>query len=86
MDIGPPELILILVVVLVLFGGAQLPKLAKNLGKAQREFKSVMQGDGEPQTADAPATEPPTVSEAEANAEPVAEPTASSADSPTEAH
>ena len=29
----------ILVVVLVLFGGAQLPKLAKNLGKAQKEFK-----------------------------------------------
>ena len=53
MDIGPPELILILVVVLVLFGGAQLPKLAKNLGKAQREFKSAMQqgGEGEPAAA-----------------------------------
>ena len=25
--------------VLVLFGGSQLPKLAKNLGKAQKEFK-----------------------------------------------
>jgi sec-independent protein translocase protein TatA len=57
-DIGPPELILILVVVLVLFGGAQLPKLAKNLGKAQREFKSAMQqGDDEPQSADTTATE-----------------------------
>lgn len=42
MDIGPPELILVLVVVLVLFGGSQLPKLAKNLGKAQREFKAAM--------------------------------------------
>ena len=37
--LGAPEIILILVVVLVLFGGAQLPKLAKNLGKAQKEFK-----------------------------------------------
>jgi sec-independent protein translocase protein TatA len=37
--IDPPEIVLILVVVLVLFGGAQLPKLAKNLGKAQKEFK-----------------------------------------------
>ncbi len=37
--IGPPEIGLILVVVLVLFGGSQLPKLAKNLGKAQQEFK-----------------------------------------------
>jgi sec-independent protein translocase protein TatA len=38
-DIGGPELIIILVVVLVLFGGSQLPKLARNLGQAQKEFK-----------------------------------------------
>jgi sec-independent protein translocase protein TatA len=42
---GGPELIIILVVVLVLFGGSQLPKLAKNLGKAQKEFKEGM-GEG----------------------------------------
>ena len=36
----PPEMILIVVVLLVLFGGSQLPKLAKNLGKAQQEFKT----------------------------------------------
>ena len=34
-----PEWIIVLVVVLVVFGGSQLPKLAKNLGKAQKEFK-----------------------------------------------
>jgi sec-independent protein translocase protein TatA len=39
---GGPEWIIILVVVLVLFGGSQLPKLAKNLGKAQKEFKDGM--------------------------------------------
>jgi len=48
--LDPPEIILILVVVLVLFGGAQLPKLAKNLGKAQKEFKD---GLSEGQKADA---------------------------------
>jgi sec-independent protein translocase protein TatA len=37
-----PNWIIILVVVLVLFGGSQLPKLAKNLGKAQKEFKDGM--------------------------------------------
>jgi sec-independent protein translocase protein TatA len=37
--LDPPEIVLVLVVVLVLFGGSQLPKLAKNLGKAQQEFK-----------------------------------------------
>ena len=42
MDFGPPELLILLVVVIVLFGGSQLPKLAKNLGKAQREFKAAL--------------------------------------------
>ncbi len=37
--LDPPEIVLILVAVLLLFGGSQLPKLAKNLGKAQKEFK-----------------------------------------------
>lgn len=34
-----PEWIIVLVVVLVIFGGSQIPKLARNLGKAQKEFK-----------------------------------------------
>lgn len=34
-----PEVIIVLVVILVLFGGSQIPKLAKNLGQAQKEFK-----------------------------------------------
>jgi sec-independent protein translocase protein TatA len=34
-----PEWIVVLVVVLVLFGGSQLPKLARGFGTAQREFK-----------------------------------------------
>jgi sec-independent protein translocase protein TatA len=42
----PPEMILIIIVLLVLFGGSQLPKLAKNLGKAQQEFKSGL-ADGQ---------------------------------------
>ena len=39
MNLGPTELIIVLVIVLVLFGGAKLPELAKSLGEAQREFK-----------------------------------------------
>jgi sec-independent protein translocase protein TatA len=43
-----PEWIIVLVVVLVIFGGSQLPKLAKNLGKAQKEFKDgLAEGQGE---------------------------------------
>jgi sec-independent protein translocase protein TatA len=39
MNLGTPELIIVLVVVLLLFGGTQLPKLARSLGQAQKEFK-----------------------------------------------
>ena len=41
-----PELIIAAVVVLVLFGGTQLPKFAKNLGQAQKEFKKGL-ADGQ---------------------------------------
>ncbi len=40
-----------MIVVLVLFGGAQLPKLAKNLGKAQKEFKDGMADANKPDDA-----------------------------------
>jgi sec-independent protein translocase protein TatA len=38
--LGAPELIIILVVVLLLFGSTRLPKLARSLGQASKEFKS----------------------------------------------
>lgn len=42
MNLGPTELGIILVIILVLFGGAKLPKLARSLGQAQKEFKQGM--------------------------------------------
>lgn len=39
MNLGTPELLIILVLVLLVFGGAKLPKLARSLGQAQKEFK-----------------------------------------------
>jgi sec-independent protein translocase protein TatA len=36
---GPDLLIVVLVVVVVLFGGAAIPKLARNLGSAKKEFE-----------------------------------------------
>jgi sec-independent protein translocase protein TatA len=38
-NLGAPELLIVLLVVLVLFGGAKLPQLARSLGRAQSEFK-----------------------------------------------
>ena len=38
-----PEWIIPLVVLVVLFGGSQLPKLARGIGSAQREFKKGLE-------------------------------------------
>ena len=40
MNLGPTELLIVLAVVLVLFGGSKIPKLARSLGQAQKEFKT----------------------------------------------
>jgi len=42
--IGGPELMMVLFVVLMLFGGKKLPELAKGLGKSMREFKKAASG------------------------------------------
>lgn len=39
MNLGAPEIIIALVVILLLFGSTQLPKLARSMGQAQKEFK-----------------------------------------------
>ena len=39
--IGMPELIVILVIVLIIFGAAKLPEIGKALGKAIKEFKKA---------------------------------------------
>jgi sec-independent protein translocase protein TatA len=44
LDIGGPELMLILFVALLLFGGDKLPDLARGLGKGIRDFKDASEG------------------------------------------
>lgn len=51
---GAPEALIVLVVVLVLFGGSQIPKMARNLGQAQKEFKKgLSEGQKADETNDA---------------------------------
>lgn len=47
MGLGAPEIILILAVVLILFGGKKIPELMKGLGKGVKEFKDATNGTDE---------------------------------------
>jgi sec-independent protein translocase protein TatA len=43
MGIGMPELIIILVIALLIFGAGKLPQVGSSLGKAIREFKGAIE-------------------------------------------
>jgi sec-independent protein translocase protein TatA len=61
--LGGPELIVIFLIILLLFGGAKLPGLAKGLGQSIKEFKKASKDDepGKPaETKTASATPPKT--------------------------
>ncbi|HEX7094472.1 MAG TPA: twin-arginine translocase TatA/TatE family subunit [Acidimicrobiales bacterium] len=45
MDVGPAELLIVLVIVLVLFGADRLPRLARGLGSAIHEYRRGLRGD-----------------------------------------
>ena len=51
MDVGPAELIIVLVIVLLLFGGKKLPELARSIGQARRELQNGEKDDApDPET------------------------------------
>ena len=54
-NLGPTELIVVFLIVLLLFGGAKLPGLAKGMGQAIREFKKSKDDttDEKPRPSDA---------------------------------
>jgi len=67
-QIGLPEILLILAVLLFLFGARKLPELARSLGKSTKEFKQGMQDGSEEETPagdgdDQPRTEKTTAPE-----------------------
>ena len=61
--LGAPELIVILVILLVLFGGSKLPSLAKGLGQSVKEFKKAAKDAEQEEAKPAPAATVPTTTE-----------------------
>lgn len=49
-NVGPMEIILVLIVALIVFGPKKLPELGKSLGKGINEFKGSISGDHESPT------------------------------------
>lgn len=63
MPVGPWELAIILVIIVIIFGAGKLPEIGGALGKGIREFKESTRDSGteEPESSNAappPATEP----------------------------
>jgi sec-independent protein translocase protein TatA len=52
--LGPGEIILLLVVILVVFGAGRLPQIGTSLGKALKNFRQGLKGEDEPKDEDKP--------------------------------
>jgi sec-independent protein translocase protein TatA len=64
-NVGPLEIALVLVIVLVIFGPKRLPELGKSVGKGIREFKGSLSTDDDAEISAQRATAPPAVVEGE---------------------
>jgi sec-independent protein translocase protein TatA len=80
-NVGPLEIAVVLIIVLIIFGPKRLPELGQSMGRGIREFKSSLSGDKdkdspeekrpELQASEAKPTEPAAGGAAEKPAEPV---------------
>ena len=67
-SLGPSELVIILVIVLILFGVGRLPEVGGAIGKGLREFKRASTGEYDGTTPDKVATPPKDATEAPSDA------------------
>jgi sec-independent protein translocase protein TatA len=71
--LGTPELLIILAVVVLLFGAAKLPELARGSGRALRIFKAetkgLMDGDDDEDDKSAPPATQPSAAQSQAQLE-----------------
>ena len=55
--LGATEIVLILVIVLLFFGGKKIPELMKGLGKGMKEFKDASRGEDGSSSTEVKSTE-----------------------------
>jgi sec-independent protein translocase protein TatA len=68
--LGWPEIIIILVVLLLLFGAKRLPEMGRSLGRGMREFKEAVTGNEPPETKELNSTPAPQASTTEVSPTP----------------
>ena len=66
-NIGPMELIIVLVIALLVLGPKRLPEVGKSLGKGMREFKDSISGDSRDDDDEAEHPRPSTAPSSPAN-------------------
>jgi sec-independent protein translocase protein TatA len=60
MDLSLPHILVLLLIIVILFGGRRIPELMRGLGEGVRNFKEGMRTDQPSQTGQPPAPTPPT--------------------------
>jgi sec-independent protein translocase protein TatA len=82
-SIGPLEIVLVIVVLLLIFGPKRLPSLGRSLGTGMREFKESVTGEDK-HHGEADATGRPVLNQAQPEAPAASAPAPQSADAPRE--
>ncbi len=56
--LGPPELLLLFLIILIVFGAGKIPQIGSGLGKGIRNFRKAVKGEEEDETAATPPKDP----------------------------
>jgi sec-independent protein translocase protein TatA len=70
-NVGPLELIVVLIIALVIFGPKRLPELGRSMGKGIREFRGSISGKGDDDDDDEESSKPAAIEGAQDADEPV---------------
>jgi sec-independent protein translocase protein TatA len=70
-NVGPLELVVVLIIALVIFGPKRLPELGRSMGKGIREFRGSISGKGDDDDDDEESSKPAAIEGAQDADEPV---------------
>ena len=70
-NVGPLELVVVLIIALVIFGPKRLPELGRSMGKGIREFRGSISGKGDDDDEEEESSKPAAIEGAQDADEPV---------------